>query len=608
MKRYIEFLILAASAVVASSCEKSILSQSSPSSFESEKIFSNYSLARSAVDGILEAALASNGYPFRYLCFYGYNTDIEISLNFAVNESYIQRYMAGNDHQRLNGTNEPFSILYQSVERANLAIEGLEKYGNISKDEKMRVLHAQALTYRAGIYYDLVKGWGDVPARFEPVSEKTLYLHKSNRDVIFKQILSDLDRAIPDLPYPGEHELTQDAYHINRIYAAGLYARIAMTASGYALRPADDRIGTGDAGEVRISSDPEMAKSVLYPKALKHLADVIAANKMTLAANYKEYWHGVSNSEAAGKPTEESVWIMPIGSNAGRWAYSFAVRTNNTTMLYGYSVKVSPLTGPAPTFYFDFDRKDKRRKVTCFNSQMQGTSAIKSSIAQWYFGKFRLDQMEKNPFAGANTDCVKPVIMRYSDILLMAAELENETGTLAKAKEYMRPVRVRAFDQESADQFLGGITDKQAMFRAIVNERAFEFCGEQLRKADLIRWNMLKSSMDETKSKMYELRDRTGRYSYLPADIYYKVNPDDPWELLIYGFDEGETGNPGAGWTKLSRYFSNYDDSNTTSVTALTKTKIESVYGNDPDTRQYWPVPANAVTNSQGYIVNDYGY
>ena len=37
------------------------------------------------------------------------------------------------------------------------------------------------------------------------------------------------------------------------------------------------------------------------------------------------------------------------------------------------------------------------------------------------------------------------------------------------------------------------------MFQAIVDERALEFAGELIRKADLIRWGMLKSKMDETK-------------------------------------------------------------------------------------------------------------
>ena len=151
-------------------------------------------------------------------------------------------------------------------------------------------------------------------------------------------------------------------------------------------------------------------------------------------------------------------------------------------------------------------------------------------------------------------------------------------------------------------------TDKETFFNAIVDERAFEFCGEHIRKADLIRWNMLKEKIDETKQKMYDLRDRKGKYSYLPKDIYYKPNPLDQWEMLVYGYNEGETSDPGAGWTKRNNHFSSYDDADLTSTAMLSKKKIESIYLKDPDTKQFWPIPATAITNSQGVLVNDYEY
>ena len=57
---------------------------------------------------------------------------------------------------------------------------------------------------------------------------------------------------------------------------------------------------------------------------------------------------------------------------------------------------------------------------------------------------------------------------------------------------------------------------KDAFFKAIVEQRAFEFAGESLRKADLIRWNLLKVKMDEAKAKMTDLANRQGAYSTFP--------------------------------------------------------------------------------------------
>ena len=599
-------MMVAIGALFVSSCE-GLLYQDSPSSKDAGEIFSDHTLALSAFDGIWDALLDSQCYSLRYKCFYGANTDIEVNLNLDVSNNAQQRYDSTPTHDRLNARSESFSMLYKAIERANLVLDGLQKYADIENDETMRILYAQTLTLRAHIYCDLTRAWGDVPARFVPVSQDEFYKPKVSRDVIFKQILSDLDYAIPLLPYPGEHEMTADAYHINRIYAAGLFARIALMASGYAQRPDDDKIGTGDLGTVRLSNDPQMSKEELYPRALKHLEAVISEGKMTLAPDYKEYWRKFNNGELAWSPKEETVLVLPYKA-AGRWNYSFAVKTNEA-VLGNVTSHFSPITGPAPTFYFDYDSRDSRRNVTCFNFYASKDKPVLANGGQWYFGKFRMDQMSSPPRKGTNNDSAKPVAMRYSDVLLMAAEIENEVGDLETAKNYMLPVRARAFDEAIARSYLDNIGDKEEFFNAIVDERAFEFCGEQIRKADLIRWNMLKAKMDSTKLKMYELRDLSGRYSWMGEKIYYKVNPDDQWELLIYGYNRGETSDPGKGWSvKEKNPLAQYDDTKAGDVSSLSKEKIESIYINDPDTKQFWPIPATAITNSQGTLVNDYGY
>ena len=616
MKATIKYILVLA-VCMFTACQDNILSQKSPSTFDSQMVFSNYELAQSAFDGIWETLLDGQCYCLRYQCFYGANTDIEINISSDETNQSLQRYKASPTHARLNGRTESFSLFYQAIERANLVIDGLKTYADLKNDENLRILYAQTLTMRAHIYCDLTRAWGDVPARFFPVSKDALYKPKVSRDVIFKQVLADLDEAIPLLPYPGEHAMTSDAYKINKVYAAGLFARIALMASGYAQRPDDGSIGTGDAGTVRLSNDPDMSKEKLYPRAIAHLEDVIADNKMTLASDYKEYWRKYNNAELAAFPKEETVFMFPY-TVLGRWNYTYAVRVNSNTVINGVKVSRNPITGPSPSLYFDYDSRDRRRDVTCFNCVAEGTAAKAVNIAQWYFGKFRFDQMTANPYEGDNNDNIKPVAMRYSDVLLMAAEIENELGHLDAAKQYLRPVRVRAFNETQADEFLATLNDKETFFNAIVNERAFEFCGEHIRKADLIRWNLLKAKMDETKQKLYDLRDRTGQYEWIPEKIYWKVNPSDPWEVIFYGYNKGEIGIPdgeiseseatkGKAWT--SRGFSSYDNSDQgKDWTTLSDVKIESIYARNPDAYQFWPIPANAITNSQRILVNDYTY
>ena len=88
-------------------------------------------------------------------------------------------------------------------------------------------------------------------------------------------------------------------------------------------------------------------------------------------------------------------------------------------------------------------------------------------------------------------------------------------------------------------------------------------------------------------------------------NVYYKYN-DDGYTLSLYGYNEGELGNdPGAGWIQYTdskgEPVANYFD-------GIKAERIERIYRNDPDTRQWWPIFDNTITNSQGMLVNDYGF
>ena len=225
---------------------------------------------------------------------------------------------------------------------------------------------------------------------------------------------------------------------------------------------------------------------------------------------------------------------------------------------------------------------------------------VLAGAGSWYFGKYRFDWQETLPYGGGNDDGVKPVYMRYADILLMLAEVTNELEGPTAAKPYLLEVRKRAYRgyEADAEAYVNALNSKESFFKAIVDERALEFVGEFLRKADLIRWNMLKTKLDEAKQDMYTLSEK-------PGAVYYKYN-DDGYTLSLYGYNEGELGNnPGAGWTQ-------YTDSKGAPVDNyfgdLKAERIERIYRNDPDTRQWWPIFDNTLTNSQGKLVNDYGF
>ena len=93
--------------------------------------------------------------------------------------------------------------------------------------------------------------------------------------------------------------------------------------------------------------------------------------------------------------------------------------------------------------------------------------------------------------------------MRYSDVLLMLAEAENElNGPTAIAKDALTKVRARAFAgaedyTEQVSEYVNKLSSKEAFFNAIVDERAWEFGSEALRKFDLVRWNLYAKKIEQ---------------------------------------------------------------------------------------------------------------
>ena len=417
--------------------------------------------------------------------------------------------------------------------------------------------------------------------------------------MIYKQILSDLETAIPMLPYPGEGK-SVSTIRANKNLAQGMYARIALSAAGYALRVPDGQEGTGHPGVIRTSNDPALSAKVLYPKALAYLKDVIASGKNSLEGDYEKMWYNMNNLDIT--PGKETIFSIPFDDNRGRWNFTFAGLSDGSSISAG--VKRGGEAGPLPTFYFEYEPNDIRRDLSCINYKWNKDNSIEpAGIDTWYFGKFRFNWMKVQPYGGGNDDGVKPVYMRYSDILLMAAEIENELNGPAGAKNYLLEVRKRAFkgNEAEAEAYVNAIGDKESMFEAIVDERAFEFVGEFLRKQDLIRWGKLTSKLEEAQKKLEDLSAWTGDYADLPNSVYYQYAEDEE-SIIIYGFNEGETANPGNGWDVVDNYLQD----------SKGKTKLDLkkkvLFQNDPDTHMYWPIFESSLTSSQGYLKNDFGF
>lgn len=594
MKTHIKIFasVLAAVAVMSlSSCsEEGFFDVKAPSAADESNVYSNYTLSEYAIFSISETFGHTNNYRGRFLPWYGFNTDVEWYNGTNTTGKQLAQYNPTTNNTQLNLDNGPYNEMFVGIERANLAIEGLRTYGDIENQPDMAYLLGEALTLRAMIYYDLIKAWGDVPARFEPINSDNIFMAKSSRDTIFVHILADLEEAINYLYWPGQSTQTATTDRINKAFACGLYARIALFASGYALRPENGTVGTGNVGSVRKTDEPQLQASVLYPNALKYLKMVIESGTAHLESSYEQLWRNFNNYDlTAGK---EVLYSIPFSDGRGRWNYHFAGSHEGTAYI-GTAANRGGDVGPVPTLYFKYEAQDTRRDVSCVNFNWIEDGQEPAGIDMWYFGKYRFEWMDVQPYGGGNDDGLKPVVMRYSDILLMAAEITNELGNLNEAKGFLSQVRERAYagNESMVTNYINGLADKNAVFNAIVDERALEFVGEFLRKADLIRWNLLNTKLDEAKAEMTALAQRTD-------EVYYSYNADG-MGLTFWGLDPAQSGiSPeGSQWILAEDYFSDFD-------TEL----IDAMYQADPNQHMFWPIFDITLTNSQGYLKNDYGY
>lgn len=567
----------------------------SESSLDESVIFSTPDLAESAVNGIKIPFGETNSYRGRFLPWYGFNTDTEwynSSESTSSDKADLAVYDTKPGNSEMNSTNNAWAMMYSGIERANLCIRGLRTYGNPVPDSQLGYLLGEALTLRAVYYADLVKAWGDVPARFEPINSETIYIPKSSRDTIYKQLIKDLEEAATLVPWPNENAKTTSVERINKAFVKGFRARLALAASGFQQYP----------DGIRRSNDPELSVEKMYTIALNECKDVIQSGKASLEPSFETFWRKYNQEVVTAGG--ESLWEIPFAAGRGRMLFTFAVNHANNNQHHENGNNRGGVSGPLPTVFYDFDELDTRRDVTCvpyrYGNAVNGFAKQQlGALNRWYFGKYRYEWMTRTVTSN-NDDGINKIYMRYAEVLLMAAETANELEGPGSAAVYLKELRMRAFKPEhhtqKVDNYVNGLGSKTAMFNAIVDEHKFEFTGEMERKQALIRWNLLATNLNLAKAKMTQLKERTGAYENVPTTLHFKYAADNE-SLIIYGLNKGEHNSPGADYTAFP-----WD--------VLSDSKINSIYraGVNPDNRQFWPIWQVFLDNSNGTLVNDYGY
>jgi hypothetical protein len=521
--RFLSLVVIIALGSVVS-CKK-YLTEKALSSSGTDIVFSNVANATEAVLGAYSKLAGDQGYGSRINFYYPYDNDEMVGpANSAAPDNDrrdINRYEATTTNAQLEA---PWEQMYAGIELANICIKYIPLMtaytsGSTTDQTSLKRLYGEALTLRAQFYFELIKNWGDVPFQTVPSADQpNLFLKRTDRDVIYTQILADLLTAESLVPWRSS--VARDE-RITLGAVKGLRARIALFRGGYSLRNSTGTM-TRDADYL-----------TYYKIANSECADLMARrDQHTLEASYQNLFQNNIDAHTLD-PSYEVMFEVAMGGGTG---------TSDSKMGYYDGPRVNNLGNSSitatPTYFYAFDPNDLRRDVTIapYFTNLDGTKVLQKLIAL-PLGKFRRDWISNptiSPTSAAQYFGLNWPLLRFSDILLMFAETDNEinNGPSAAAISAFNEVRLRGFGGNAANANTAATPATYAgFFNAIVNERSFEFGGEGLRKFDLIRWNLLNTAITTTRANLTLMLNKAAPYASLPQSMYY-LNAS---QTLVYG-------------------------------------------------------------------------
>ncbi len=395
---------------------------------------------------------------------------------------------------------------YQQINRANYTIDGIEGMADYAKNTKLQALVGEAKFLRAQAAFDLVRYWGDVPFTTQYTADyASAYQPRTSREKIYNQIVDDLNAAKSALAWgtasSSPERATQGA-------ARGLLMRVLLTRAGYSLQ-ADGTL-----------TRPETSVRTECFKGVMAEWEAFTANGYHgfYAGGYKELFKGFSAEVLNSQESLFEVAFYYPGA-ASYWG----TYIGGTVAAPGTSADAGKVMGRAavtfravPEWWDFFEAADQRRDVSICTYNYTWDSATgthvqskTTGITNWTPAKWRREWMALG-YKDPNITDVNFCLLRYADVVLMAAEAYNEQGHTAKAWELLNSVRTRsgATAVTTANyptlmkapkvynlSFIDDANEAGKIRTALYWERGFELAFEGQRKYDLIRWGILKEAL-----------------------------------------------------------------------------------------------------------------
>ena len=364
-----------------------------------------------------------------------------------------------------------WAAYYRAIFRCNMLISKMDQINWGSNSALRNTYEAEARFIRAYLYFDMVRLWGNIPLLTAPSRDN---IPQANPDDVYKVIAGDLKFAVDNLPATAYTAQPAATYgRVTKWAAEALAGRVYLYYTGYYSKP--DLVGV-------------ISKS----EALGYLEDIISNGGFGLVDNFANLWP-VSGSSYAGEDNKETVfaikytytsdyngntdgnhWMVMNGIRA-QWlppyGLGWGAQTVSAKLWNAYSNtdtrKVASIISIVDEGVKFTNQKDQR-EYTGYYTKKYTPLAIDSAgnaisvVSGKGAGSFQISQFQDY------------VVIRYSDVLLMAAELGSPS-----AQSYLDQVRQRAYKSNFVS-----VPVSQSNIMA---ERRFEFAFEGIRYWDLLR-------------------------------------------------------------------------------------------------------------------------
>lgn len=509
------------------------------------------------------------------------------------------------DSYSSNANSGAYVQLYDCIGKANAiitAMEGAANYqdiiGTATEPSALSQLYGEAVAMRAVCYRELIKYYGDVPfVKQFGVAANGL----TPRDSIYDYILADLKRVEP-LMYPVGSipgVAAANKNYFSQTFVDALIGRIALEAGGYQTRRADINYvdGSGKAVEFDKLGQPNSNAAnafyarrsdwqTLYATAKEYYGKLLSGHQGTakfyttdprsLGKNgqvydnpFQYFFQQMMDDDAVY--ADESIYEYPI-----QWNVSSDERTYSSGRPSGggsknaYPCKDYGQARINPAYYYGiFDPQDKRRDVTVTVTGSNGNGAevilpfaMGSTIKG---GGLALNKWDENRQAAPNhiqqrRSGVNGPYMRMSEVYLGYAEACAATGDETTARQYLSLIRTRAFGSEQkadVDGFISRCASLypsstwSSLYKAIIEERGFEYAGEGDRRFTLLRTGLFPEAIKRIKeltAAMIAGLETQGYYTFdngntISASIYTKavdMKSDKGYRLTTQCSDEAD--------------------------------------------------------------------